>query len=340
MTIVDDEGFIDPKLAASVVDKVGPGDEEPETDEEAFVRACGDYFRAWQRAHKESQRFKQTAPAIFLFCASKLPEDVWPAAKKVYAFKSTCPLQMSGQLFVCNENLRQVYRADVGLKDETDALEFLVTNGLTGCAAVVFLPAQDAFLIHDPGTDPDEAARVELGPGSGEPFSFEKLDDYLARFYQEQLETHECDCDIWAAAKERTLKVEAERQIQRNLYTFFKYTIGRYGAMLDQEIKTRRGRTDVRILKHFGPTDWRIAFLELKVLRNGGHQHGRDWALKGIQQLVGYRKDDEERTEVCMLCCYDARSVDADIPEVAPAALAANVVPRRYFMKTPGCGLP
>ena len=84
----DDESLIDPAIAAAAIGRVGPGDEEPESDDEAFVRACGDYFRAWQRAHKESQRFKQTAPALFLFSKSEFPEQVWPAAlaQHIYYF--------------------------------------------------------------------------------------------------------------------------------------------------------------------------------------------------------------------------------------------------------------
>src|SRR6267142_2081671 len=224
----DDKDLLNQTLAAAAINAVGPGDLEAETHIEAFVRACGDFLRAWQHAHKEERRYKQTAPAMFIFSPSQLPEAVWPAAKKALAFKNTCALQVAGLLFVCNENLRLVLQADAGFKSEGDALEFLDTHGLKGCAAVVFLPEQDAFLIHEPNEDPNEAARVDLGPVSTEPFSFANLDEYLNRFYEDSLETHDGDCDIWANATKRKLKEEAERQIQRSLNAFFKWTIGRY----------------------------------------------------------------------------------------------------------------
>lgn len=335
----DDKGLLNQALALNAVKAVGPGDEEPDSQVEAFLRACGDYLRAWQRAHKEERRHKQLAPAMFIFSPSQLPEIVWPAAQKAQAFKNTCALQLGGSLFVCNENLRLVFQADVGFKNEGDALKFLDDNGLQSCAAVVFLPQQDALLVHEPNEDPNDAVRIDLGPVSSEPFSFDKLDEYLKRFYADFLETHDGDCDIWAKATKRQLKPEPERQIQKSLNAFFKWTIGRYGAKLDQEIKTRRGRSDLRVLRYHSPTEWRQAIMELKVLRPGNSPNARDWALKGIDQLVGYRKGEEEQTEACYLCCYDARPDDQDILEVQAAAQVANVLPRRYFMKTPGCGL-
>mgnify|MGYP001594087155 CR=1 FL=1 len=61
--------------------------------------------------------------------------------------------------------------------------------------------------------------------------------------------------------------------------------------------------------------------------------------MQGVEQLVGYRTGEESQTVACYLCCYDARKTDEDMPQVDEAAAKNNINHRRYFMKTPGCGL-
>jgi hypothetical protein len=122
------------------------------------------------------------------------------------------------------------------------------------------------------------------------------------------------------------------------LVVYFEFTIGTQGVKVDQEIFTRAGRSDVRVLAFTNSENWEQAIMELKVL--GVHsQDAEEWALEGIEQLIGYRSVEEKQTVDCYLCCYDARKTDADIPTVLQAATEANVHHRRYFLKTPGMGV-
>lgn len=335
-----DRELLDEALAVKAIKAIGPGDVQSESSVEAFNRSCVDYFRLWQRTHPETKRHKQQAPAMFIFCPDQLPDTVWPSAKQVLAFGKTCSLKLGGSLYMCNENLRQVYQTEVSFTNESDALQILDEKGLRGCAAVVFLPQQDAILVHSPNDDPNDAERMNLGRLMHKPFSFDDLDGHLATFYMEAVATHKGDCDIWSDAGKRKLKHYAERQIQRSLNMYLRLTIGRYGAKTDREVDSRwDGRSDLRVLKYVSLEEWQQAILELKVLRPTGTPKALDWALQGIDQLVEYRTGEESQTVACYLCCYDARKIDEDMPEVDEAAVKNNINHRRYFMKTPGCGL-
>ena len=339
-TADDDKDLLNKALAVKAIRTVGPGDVQPESNVEAFSRECVEFLRLWQRTHPESQRHKQRAPALFMCSPNQIPEAVWTAAQKVPSFKKTCPAKLGGSLFVCNENLRSVLQADRKFKSEGDALTFLDQQGLRECAGIVFLPQQDAILVHTPGGDPNDAERVNLGRIINRPFKFDDLNDHLSQFYVEAVATHKGECDIWADAHKRVLKPRAEQQIQRSLNMYLRLTIGRYGAKLDREVDSRwEGRSDLRVLRFVSPEEWQQAILELKVLRSTGTPTARDWALEGIGQLIGYRTGEETETVACFLCCYDARTADDEIPEVDLAATQYDIVHRRFFMKTPGCGL-
>jgi hypothetical protein len=336
----DDKDLLNKALAVKAIQTVGVGDVQPESIVDAFNRECVDFVRLWQRTHPETQRHRQRAPAMFIFSPSQLLEAVWPTAQIIPSFKKTCPAKLGGSLLVCNENLRLVLQADTKFKNEGDALTFLDKQGLRACAAIVFLPQQDAMLVHNPDADPNDAERVNLGRIINRPFSFDDLNDHLNQFYVEAVATHKGDCDIWSNAHKRELKPRAEQQIHRNLNMYLRLTIGRYGAKLDREVDSRwEGRSDLRVLKFVSPEEWQQAILELKVLRSTGRPIARDWALEGICQLIGYRTGEEEQTVACYLCCYDARTTDEEIPEVDLAAEQYDIIHRRFFMKTPGCGL-
>src|SRR6266850_521490 len=331
-----DQDLLSQELALKAVKAIGPGGPEPETAEETFWHSCRNFLRGWQRRHREASRHGQR-PVLFVFSTMQLPDSVRPTAAKAPAFKIACPLKIGGKLYVCNENLREVREERIGFKDELEPLRFLEKEGLIACTAIVFLPEQDALLMHECNANLDDAVRLELGAVSRQPFKFKDLDGYLTKFYRQYVETHNGACDVWAKARERKLKPYAERQIQRSLKGFFDLTIAGQGAKIDQEIMTSFGRSDVRVLAYKDPMNWEQAIMELKVLQSS--PDAKEWALEGIEQLLGYRLEHEKQTVACYLCCYDARSMDVDIPEVVSAAARHSFEHRRYFMKTPGTGM-
>jgi hypothetical protein len=333
----DDKALVVKDLAIKAVKAVGPGGEEPENPQEAFFSACRSFLRSWQLTHPESARHKQS-PVLFLFSENQPAPAVLPEAIGKPSFRNLRPPAIGGNVYVCNGNLREMLQFAAGFSDETAPLQFLADRNLEHCSAIVFLPAQDAVLLHESNADLNDAVRYELGAVSKHPFQFSHLDSHLTNFYRRFVESHHGACDIWAVAGDRKLKPRPEQQIQRNLVVFLEFIVGTQGAKVDQEILTTWGRSDVRVLAYSSPTEFKEAIMELKVL-GVGSQDPKAWALSGVQQLVDYRQGKEAQTADCYLCCYDARKEDKDIPEVVATAIKESVIHRRYFMKTPGYGM-
>lgn len=329
-----DSSLLNQKAALAAAMTIGPGDEAPETPAETFVRICLKFIRDWHKTHPRKNRVKQTKPAMFVFKAGAFPKDVVAGSQSQPGFRQARDLSLGGSVFVCNENLKSVFSSPLNAKTGPEALVRLGAAPLLGCTAVVLLPSQEAVLIHRADEDPDETTRIDFGAGGLQPFQFSKLDIHLYEFWQRYTKFSTGYCDIWSEVGNRVLKPQPERQIQRSLMGYFFERLGTQ-LELDQEVFTRQGRTDVRLMlfQPHGKTE--IVILELKVLRNSPDPI--KWALSGVTQIEGYRSSELQPNRVildCYLCCYDARKTRTHIADIAEPARAAKVKLRRYFMQT------
>src|SRR6185369_606873 len=267
-------------------------------------------------------------PFGFVFSGEKLTKEVLPDGEQAPHFRSLKTNNVSGTVHACTLKLKSVVRRTLGV-DASGMLLWIQQTVGPDCTAVVFVPRESKALVKRAADDVDECQVVLFATQkSQQVFDFSQLDTMLDRFHQEWTSSHMAYCRVWKTASKRILKEYAEVQIQGNLLAYLRWFVQPQG-LVDEEIVTRKGRTDIRIVRLNQRKDVESAILELKVL-----SHKRDarlWALEGLQQVQDYRSTIGGSGED-YLCCFDARTTDQDIPDVVTACNGAGVNHKRFYM--------
>ncbi len=267
-----------------------------------------------------------------------------PDLEAALSFKSSTDADIAGYVHVGALQMRKVYRKSVAFKDVSSAVSWAHANGLAdNTFIVVSLKAREAIILRR-GIDPDDCESVPLAPKSGVPFDFKQVPALLNDFHERWTKSHLGYCRVWSKATKRVLKDHPEGQIQGSLMGYFEFTVRPQSVLVDEEFSTFNGRGDVRLVRWSrskGDPDTgtlEVCIMELKVLSpKKSPEKNVEWALAGIQQLLGYREA-KPAPGPSYLCCYDGRKVDEPMPTVEAKAIEVGVIPKRFFMETPNCG--
>lgn len=319
------------------------GNEEPESREQHFIDAVARWLQAWVDS-ADDEACRRTQPCAFVFAADLPTDELLDDVEPALSFRQTHDQDISGQVYVCSLELKQVCRRHVGFTEASAALSWLSTSAAAACVAIVFVAKTRVALVRRGRVSFDDCERLPFGTPSNGPFDFTQVDGLLKQFHEKWTQTHQGYCRIWAKPKDRKLKPLPESQIQGSLKAFFDFTVRPRGVLVEEEFFTYLGRGDVRLVRW--PRAGRAnntgdaiesCVMELKVLdAKKSASANRKWALQGIEQVLDYRRTEGVQGP-SYLCCFDGRRTDTDIPEVLAEAAKTGVASRRYFMETPGC---
>lgn len=208
----------------------------------------------------------------------------------------------------------------IALMSETKL--FIWPEGLNGAARPI-----ERELVND------EPAGIDL----------DRIDRELARFYEDFARQ---STKWWKDTSLRMTVESPEAVVQNDLWICLTVAF-RDVARVRQEDVSGNGRTDITVLPSGGCPPNQSAVLELKTLRSvrTRKRHSSTpikipdrtnirWALKGLQQAVGYR--DKEKLDGAFLCLYDFCGGNSSTVEeaIAPHALRYGVLARRYWITT------
>lgn len=325
------DGLIDVGRSQQVVRQEGPGDIEAHDTHEQFVQDVAQWIQAWLDAMPADEA-NASFPAVFLFSGDTRVDQIFAESTPLPGFRMATDALVSGNAYCCSLAMRGAHRTHIGFQQATDALTWCSTGHYAAFTAVIFVPKTRHALVVKAGEDPDDCKRLHFGPPRTSPFTFDQVDQVLDDFHEDWTKMHTGHCRIWAVPSKRKLKEGPEGQIQGALVGYLKLVVR--AGQVDQEVFTRGGRSDVRITRWDADGSFETCYLELKVLRKDKtDQWNVDWALGGIQQVLGYREKEQTRGP-SYLCCYDGRELDRRMVRVENAARKANVIPKRFFMET------
>ncbi len=334
-------GLIGKDKAFAVLSRESLGAAEPLSLEEQFVEAVLKWLRAWFD-ETDPADLKTMAPCVFVFAGDEEPVGVLPGLKSAPSFKSSTDASLSGQVHVSALQMRKVFRKPVGFADAAEAVAWTHDNHLQKYTSVVVSLKKREALILRKGVDPDDCHTVAFAAKNSSAFDFTQVPGLLEDFHKRYTKTHMGHCRIWAKAGDRVLKPLPEEQIQGSLLGFFEFSV-RPNVLVDEEFATYKGRGDVRLARwkrSKGDPDAgviEVCIMELKVLfPTKSANWNQNWALAGIQQLLDYREA-KPAPGPSFLCCFDGRTTDKVMPAVEKRAKEVDVVPKRFFMQTPGC---
>lgn len=337
---IEPEPFLPPGMTfpdiLNAIEDEGYGDVEPKSEGEVFVRDCLDWLARWFASQGQVAVTQGVQPFMFVFDSAKLTSAMLPGASALPAFHTALEAQIGGHIYASASNLKRVFGVATALNTCPQLLNYLTEAGLANATAVVASPQGKFALVHVGGEDPEDAYRVPFERVSTKEFDFSQLDEYLGKFYEENLSTQDGYCDIWAKATKRQLKLYPERQIQKALQAFFNYAVLPRSAKIYREIQTHVGREDIRIIRAKADRSLEGAVMELKVLSpKKTEDKNLEWAKAGVDQAARYAVTDNT-TAHRYVCCYDARPADKPIPAGVAYATEKLVIWRRYFLQTPG----
>ena len=185
---------------------------------------------------------------------------------------------------------------------------------------------------------PNGSTRSISVPSSDQhsPWTYERLESELDRLHAAFTRAPNGVVMPWINAKKGLTADRLELRISKALAYALDVNFPR-GSVLSEANPVRAGLTcsTPNVL-----TSGAAGVIEVKVLRGYKSSNGQKtkvsakfntwWATKGVKQADIYRNDFS--ASVAYLCCFDARDVDADQPEVATFAKSRNVRSKRYFM--------
>ncbi len=334
--------LINHSTAQHVYESESLGSAVPLTPEDQFIEAVLKWLQT-RLDEADAITLKGIEPCVFVFAEGQAPASVLQGLVPAPSFKSSTDADIGGHVHVSALQMRSVNRKHVGFKDVPDTVAWSHANGLAKYTLVVASPRAREAIVLRKNVDPDDCDKVSLAPKSTAPFDFTQVPALLEEFHKTWTKSHLGYCRIWAEATKRTLKPLPEGQIQGSLIGFFEYTVRPRSVLVDEEFATFNGRGDVRLVKWSrskgGPESGliEVCILELKVLsRTKSDAKNEEWAMSGIQQLLNYRAA-KPAPGPSFLCCYDGRKADEPMPTVEAHAKKVGVVPKRFFLETPGC---
>jgi hypothetical protein len=303
--------------------------------EAQFFVSAHKFFQIWLDGHGGPKA--GTKPCAIVLSRAIVHDMERLGATRVHYFDSSADAAISGKVLIASHDLAIV--AEIPLKNCS-------TKGALG-TALTGLDLQDAVHCVLLG---DRGEIILCGGGLNKPTTLVKvqknspkldsilIDKLLWAFHEKFTQTSSGRLMPWKNAKERITMDDAELRTSMMLGVFLGMSVGDDNVTVEDH--TSHGRLDVKIHGSAMKSDLGPCAMECKVLRSRevsgtktkavAAQRMIDHASEGIQQACNYRKD--INGTLAYLCCFDAREVDEDQPEVLAFAATQSVLVRRYFM--------
>lgn len=334
-------GVLNQDVLASMVQTGGGGIPSMPASNEGlqteFFSATHRFFRMWLEDKVGPQ--SGTKPCAIVLSRSISQDIERLGAKRLWYFDSTADALIGGKVLIANSDLSIVAEVPIDECATSNAVaEALTKTRLDQSVHCVLLGHRGEMRLCRDGLNGAttllkvlQPSAVKLGPA--------ELDKHLWSFHRKFTQTSAGILRPWKGkAVDRITIDEAELRISLTLGFYLGTIIGEDNVTVE-DLKPH-GRLDIKITAHAMAQDLGPCAMECKVLRsrevngNGSRsvsankmiQHASD----GVQQAIEYRQD--LGGKLAYLCCFDARSVDAEQPEIQKLAHTNDVTLRRYYM--------
>ncbi|MBZ9882730.1 hypothetical protein LB535_10230 [Mesorhizobium sp. CA10] len=307
--------------------------------EAEFFAATHKFFRMWL-AEKGGPKAGVKPCAIVL--SRSISQDIETlGAKRLFYFESTADAIIGGKVLIANNDLSIVAEVPFGkCLSENAVANALDRLGLANAVHCLMRGHRGEMVLCRDGLNGpttllkvEQASVLKLGPT--------EIDKQLWAFHRKFTQTSSGVLRPWKGKSENRVTIdEAELRISLMLGFYLGTVVGEDNITVEDQLP--HGRLDIKISGHvmkstLGPCAMECKVLRSKesagtIIRNVPLGKMVDHASGGIQQAVEYRQDIGGK--LAYLCCFDARLVDEDQPEVQALAKANDVTLRRYFMYT------
>lgn len=345
-----DQAFVDALLDLGIVNCVRDDDARSvpalpssvEGIEAAFFLAVYRYAKAWLL--ERGGEVSDSAPCAFVHLRAVNQEIARLAAAPIAYFKNLPDQDVCGGLYVASGDLELVARTPHPSHPTVTALSGVLEScGLAGCTHAVFRADRKELILRrsgPAGVGPSTLVVVELSAPVR--LATEDLERWIWDFHSRFTQLPGGVLLPWIGSPQDRVPVqELERRISGALCFYLNKDLGRDHA--STEHYTEGGRLDIKVAEEAMAAGHGHCAIELKVLRsrqpsgtrpkgytaisaNKVNQH----ALDGVEQADDYRR--RIGAGSAYLCCFDARLLDEDQPEVVQSAASLDVRLRRYFM--------
>jgi hypothetical protein len=250
-------------------------------------------------------------------------------------FRDDTPADLLGRIYLCSYTFEKVFAQSVPCASLHDCESMLIKAGLNENPVVFFNAAERRVLWRL--TSSDELHQAILRAPSCSELTCINFDNILVDFHHDYTETPQGYSRPWINASLRITKERLEDDIRDDLFLFLRHSATEPMSVL-REYYNPDGRTDLLI---YFRDEQQIYYVELKVLREWvksgkGRKHipvddQISWGKKGIIQAYLYRRSSKDQGKG-YTCCFDAREINQELPELISFAQEKEVNYRRYYM--------
>ncbi len=340
------DGLIDIGIAEDLIESGYarvPG--MPATDdgiEAEFFLAAYRYAKSWLLERGETAG--DSAPCAFVRVRAVGGEMMRLGTVPINYFRSRPDHDVSGGVYIASGDLGVVARATGASHSDVDALAAAIAgHGLADCTHAIFRADRaELILCRSRLVGTSSNARVPIELSAPVRFTPEELERRIWRFHSQFTQLPGGCMVPWiGSAAERIPAHDLERRISLTLCLILNKDL--QSDLASAEHNADGGRLDIKVAKEAMAPGHGHCALELKVLRSREPSGAgrRDYstvspnemtkhALDGVEQAHDYRV--RLSAGSAYLCCFDARLLDEDQPEVIEAAARLDVRLRRYFM--------
>ncbi|MBX9801372.1 MAG: hypothetical protein K2Y04_01270 [Caulobacteraceae bacterium] len=302
-----------------------------------FLARAYDYTRRWLL--DKNGPVLGANPCAFVLSRAINQDVSRLEASIIHYLNSTVDAEVCGGVFITNEDFSIVARLphqDCG--DLRQIVTALRAADLHAEPHTVFRPSRGELILCKGGVlGKNSCVPIVLDPHKQ--LSASDLERHIWEFHRQYTQTPSGDLLPWKGAAANRITIEAlEVRISKLLTVHLRRLVGLDNVRMEEQ--TSHGRVDVSIVGAAMASGVGGCALELKVLRSKKTAGARtvnvtledmlEYAKEGIGQAVEYRQD--VGANLAYLCCFDARLIDEDQPEVIALGKSKNVEVRRYFM--------
>jgi hypothetical protein len=331
---------------------VSPTPADLDSEGMAFEGEAYRYTSEWLKSHPNQS---STTPFAFVLCRSvQQAEDIAKANgasihSRLHAFRSQKTVKVEGHILLTTLNFE--YAAAIAVSNAVnpqaifDAIQQL---GLHDRHLALFEPSQSNLILMRSGLSGSSRAQTVLATGTQTPWSLADLENEIIQFHNDHTRTPTSVLVPWSDAKKGVTGEKLELRISKALAHYLDLRWQRGSVMAEAECAS--GRMDVYVTREVLQPGLGPGVVEIKVWRSRHNRReaGGDyrkvspkftlaWAKKGVAQAHLYRQDISAHTG--MLCSFDARDKNAELPDVDQYAKSMSIRHKRLFMFRSGSDL-
>ncbi len=301
----------------------------------AFIETVVTWIGGWWKLKDRWQSITPGYCAFLLqpdFARSPLPEGF----ELITMFRDAPASNIGGAIYVCDYALKKVCRLRGDFPDANAIVATVKANGLTNVPSVLFDPEAGTLIISYKGAASRDAIFQLHGLDAA--LTVANIDRILQSLYDSSLRYPTDFPHMWRNAAAFVPIFYAEKFFQSLVFLQLK-AVTQKTCVVVKEDHTNAGRTDITIYSYNPQCTF---VLEFKVLKTFEYEPaGRptrpwsladncDWAIKGVEQLIGY-KTARDASEA-FLILYDLRKTGTALKRVIVRCTKEAIKLRKYFI--------